>query len=366
VNVAICGGGTGGHLHPLLALAGELQSHEDLRISLFLNRKALSRELPFDGRIIALDVSGLGRDPSLSSLRALFAIPRAFLKARREMKKVDPHVAVAFGGYASVPGALAALTLRTPLILQEQNVIPGLANRMLAPFARVLAVSFEATLERFPRWRRKARVTGNPLYDYGEGVEVEDAFAFFGLQPDRKTVAVLGGSQGAASINRAVLELLELLKDREDIQILHSVGPGKYQEFLAEAAKVNTGRLVYRPFDFIRRMDLLYRCADIVVSRAGASTISELAASGCAAILVPYPFATAAHQDANAEVLAKVGAARVIKDSELDGAGLSRQLLELLGDPEKLAAMGLAAGRMGKPDAASSLARIVIETGRER
>lgn len=270
-------------------------------------------------------------------------------------------MAAAFGGYASVPGALAALSLRVPLVLHEQNVIPGLANRLLAPFARLLAVSFEDTLGEYPRWRRKAVVTGNPLLKppLPPG-EAGDAWEHFGLERNRMTLGVVGGSQGAASLNRAVLEALSPWRDRTDLQVVHSVGGNKYQEFMAQAAKVDTGGLIYRPLEFITRMDLLYDAADLVVCRAGASTVTELAAAGCAAVLVPYPYATAAHQDANAAVLEKAGAAVVIADSDLDGGRLSREVDGLLSDPVRLEEMRRSSLRVGRPRAARDLAELVL------
>jgi UDP-N-acetylglucosamine--N-acetylmuramyl-(pentapeptide) pyrophosphoryl-undecaprenol N-acetylglucosamine transferase len=296
----------------------------------------------------------------------MFALPKAIFLARREMKAEPPAVVVGFGGYASVPGSVAGLCVRAPLIIQEQNVIPGLANRLLASRADAIAVAFEATLEKFPRWRKKAAVTGNPLFDYDYGDGGEDAWSYFEIERGRLTVAVLGGSQGAASINRAVLELLPLLRDRDDLQIVHSVGPDKYQELEAEAAKVDKGKLVYRPLEFIKRMDLLYECADVAVSRAGASTISELAAAGCPAILVPYPYATAGHQEANAAVLTEAGGALLVRDDDLNGITLASLLQELLAQEGRLQNMGEAAGRLGKPDATARLAEMVLAVRREK
>jgi UDP-N-acetylglucosamine--N-acetylmuramyl-(pentapeptide) pyrophosphoryl-undecaprenol N-acetylglucosamine transferase len=296
----------------------------------------------------------------------MLALPKAVAAARREMKRELPDIVVGFGGYASIPGATAGLSLRVPLVIQEQNVIPGLANRLLAPLASGIAVAFEPTLQRYPRWRKKAEVTGNPLFDYGQAGGDSDAWAYFKIERERSTVAVLGGSQGAASLNRAVLELLSLLKGNDGLQIIHSVGPDKYQELAAEAAKLDKGRLIYRPVEFIKRMDLLYRCADIAVSRAGAATISELAVAGLPAILIPYPYATAGHQEANAGVLAEAGGAVLISDGELDGEVLARCLEALLGDAGRLRSMGEASRRLGKPDATKRLAEMILTIRRER
>jgi UDP-N-acetylglucosamine--N-acetylmuramyl-(pentapeptide) pyrophosphoryl-undecaprenol N-acetylglucosamine transferase len=314
---------------------------------------------------VILELSGFRRGSLGRNLRSVADLCRAFYACRREMKENKPGVAVAFGSYASVPGALAALSLRVPLVIHEQNVVPGLANRLLALGAEKLAVSFEETLRRYPRWGKKAVVTGNPLLRRPQGGEEESPWEHFDLEERRNTLAVVGGSQGAASLNRAVLEALPLWRDRDDLQVVHCVGKDKYEDFLKRAAKVDTGKLLYRPLEFVERMDLLYRAADLVVCRSGASTVSELAARGCAAILVPYPYATAAHQEANAAVLEKAGAARVIKDSELDGRRLEREVEALLRDPDRLNAMRVRSLREGKPDAARRLSELVLELAEE-
>jgi UDP-N-acetylglucosamine--N-acetylmuramyl-(pentapeptide) pyrophosphoryl-undecaprenol N-acetylglucosamine transferase len=365
VKVAICGGGTGGHLHPLLALAEELASHKGVEVTLFLSRKAPSSGTPRGERIILLETSGFSRNLDAANIKAAVEMARAFFICRREMKEWPPQVVVAFGGYASMPGAAAALSLRVPLVIHEQNVIPGLANRILAPGARRLAVSFEDTLEGRPRWRRKAVVTGNPLIKPPRRREDENPWAYFGLEEARKTLAVVGGSQGASSLNRAVLEALPLWRDREDLQVVHGVGRDKYQDYMAQVAKVGSGGMLYRPLDFIERMDLLYRVADLVVCRSGASTVTELAMAGCAAILVPYPYATVAHQDANAAVFQKAGAALVVKDSQLDGPRLHMEVDRLLSDPGKLNEMRISSLKEARPDAASQLSDLVLSLAKE-
>ena len=336
-----------------------------MELTLYLSRKSPSGALLEKHRVIPLEVSGFSRGPQLRNLRALAGLLRAFRVCRREMKDDPPRVAVGFGGYASVPGAAAALSRRIPLVIHEQNVVPGMANRLLAAGARVVAVSFARTLELRPRWRKKAVVTGNPLLQRDVEGDRGDAVDYFDVEKERKTLAVVGGSQGAASLNRAVLEALPLWRNRSDLQIIHSVGKDKYQEFTAQAAKVDTGTLLYRPLQFVERMDLLYEVADLAVCRAGASTVTELAVAGCAAVLVPYPYATAAHQDANAEVLAEAGAAVVIKDAELDGRRLAREVDGLIADESGLERMRGAARSVGRADAAASLAELVLSQAGE-
>ncbi len=331
-----------------------------MEITLFLSRKSPSSAILEKHRVVPLEVSGFSRGPDLRNIGALSGLVRAFFVCRREMKNDPPRVAVGFGGYASVPGAAAALSQRIPLVIHEQNVIPGMANRLLAAGARKVAVSFARTLEVRPRWRKKAVVTGNPLLERELVGDRDDAVDYFDLEKERKTLAVVGGSQGAASLNRAVLEALPSWRNRSDLQIIHSVGRDKYQEFMTRVAKVDTGSLLYRPLRFIERMDLLYEVADLAVCRAGATTVTELAVAGCAAVLVPYPYATAAHQDANAGVLAEEGAAVVIGDGELNGRRLADEVNSLLADEGRLEKMRAAARGVGRADAAASLAELVL------
>lgn len=348
-------------------MAEELASREGVELVLYINRKSPAAATVPRCRVVVLQVSGFARGLRWKNVRAVRELVGAVIQCRRDMRRAGPQAAVAFGGYASLPGALAAVSLRIPLVIHEQNVIPGLANRLLAPLARVITVSFTETVDACPRWRKKAVVTGNPLLRRGKEGEEEDPYRYFSLQEGRKTLAVVGGSQGAASLNRALLEALPAWKDREDLQILHAVGKEKFRDFVAEAAQVDCGGLTYRPFAFVERMDLLYRVADLVVCRAGASTIAELAEWGKGAILVPYPHATASHQDANAEVLRRCGAAVVVPDGELNGLRLREEVERLLGEEGRLRAMGEAARREARPQAASQVAETVlalIEEGR--
>ncbi len=341
-------------------MAEELASREGVEVALYLNRKSPSSALLEGKKVVPVEASGLVRRLDASNLKALAEVCRACAHCRREMRGDRPAVAVAFGGYASVPGALAALSLRVPLVLQEQNVIPGLANRLLAPAASAIAVAFSRTLEGRRGWARKAVVTGNPLLRPPRPQAREEALRAFSLQSGRKTLAVVGGSQGAASLNRAVLGALPRWGGRRDMQLLHAVGRDKFGEFMAAAGKHEPAPFIYRPMQFVERMDLLYAAADLVVCRAGAATISELAAAGCPSILVPYPHATAAHQDANAEVLAAAGAALVLDDGALDGRRLVAEVDTLLQDEGRLEEMREAARGLGRPDAAARLAEVVL------
>ncbi len=332
-----------------------------MELTLFLSSKTPTGSLLAERKVVELELRGFSRTFSPGNLRSLALLFSAFRRSRAEMKKLRPDVAVSFGGYAGVPGSLAAVSLRVPLVIHEQNAVPGLANRMLAPLARKVAVSFRCTLDESPRWRKKAVLTGNPLLARAAEREINDPWSFFGLERGRMTLAVVGGSQGAASLNRAVLEALPAWKERSDLQVVHSVGVDKFGEITSLMEGWDVGRLIYRPFPYIERMDLLYSVADLVVCRAGASTVAELAEAGCPSILVPYPYATAGHQDANAAVLVSIGAAVMVPDRELDGERLRGEADALLSDASRLERMREAARQVASPDAAARLADVVME-----
>jgi UDP-N-acetylglucosamine--N-acetylmuramyl-(pentapeptide) pyrophosphoryl-undecaprenol N-acetylglucosamine transferase len=288
---------------------------------------------------------------------------RAFVRSLGEMRWRRPDVAVAFGSYASIPPALAALSLGIPLVIHEQNVVPGRANRLLAWAAMRCAVSFPETLSRVPSWGKKAVVTGNPLLRPPGKGDRREALVHFGLEEGRFTLGVVGGSQGARTLNRAVREAVSLWAGRDDLQLVHSVGEKDYGE-LAGLASRGDGGLIYRPFTFIERMDLLYEVADLMVCRAGAGTVSELAAYGCASILVPFPHA-GGHQEDNARVLAEAGAALVCKDEEFNGRKLKDMVEELMADGPRLEEMKRRAAARGRPGAAAALADLVLQVAGE-
>lgn len=288
----------------------------------------------------------------------------ALCRSLRLMGKWRPRVAVAFGSYASIPPAMAAILLRIPLVIHEQNVVPGRANRLLAPLAKRCAVSFQETLAFAPYWTRKAEITGNPiLREPGRG-DLGEALRYFSLEEGRFTLGVVGGSQGSRTLNRAVREVLDLWEGRKDIQIVHSVGERDYEEFSGLVSR-DGGGLIYRPFRFIDRMDLLYGVADLMVCRAGASTVSELAAHGCASVLVPFPYA-GGHQMENAMVLERAGAALVCEDREFSGAKLRDMVEGLMDDRSRLEEMKRRAAARGKPEAAKNLADLVLRVAEER
>lgn len=370
-TVLLAGGGTGGHVFPSLAVAEALRAtRPDLRVEFVGTSRGLeSRLVPQAGWTLhTVGALPLARRLSPSTLR----LPVVALRAARavgELIRTRGVVAgCGLGGYVSVPLALAARRARIPLVLHEQNAVPGLANRLASRWADAVAVSFPDSAQRFPRSDRVV-VTGNPVRPGLAGVDRAalraEALAAFDLDPERSTLLVFGGSQGARRINEAVVASAALWAAPERLQILHATGRGEHAAVTAawQAALAGPGRAapVVRCQDFIARMDLAYAAADVVVCRAGASTIAELTVLGVPSVLVPYPYASADHQSANARALAAAGGALVVADADLDAAALVDACEPLLVQPALRAEMVAAAGAFGRPDAAAAVADLVLD-----
>jgi len=367
VRAVIGTGGTAGHVFPALATAGRLRDRLGAEVIFVGRAEGQEAQLvPAAGfRLVTVEAVPFRRTVSLSTLRAPFSALRAATRCRTIVRQAD--VVVGMGGYVSVPVSLAARRERVPLVLHEQNAMPGLANRLAARWARVVALSFLEAGRRLPR-RTRSVVTGNPVRDAILRVReeraalAEEAAGELDLEPGRRTVAVFGGSQGALRLNRAAVELCGILADRSDLQVLLVTGPRHHD--VVRARLPATGGLVVRSVPFVERMELVYAAADVVVSRAGATTVAELTACGVPAILVPYPYATGRHQEANARAVERAGGATVLLDDLAGGAEVAGRVEALLEDPAKLESMGRAARRFGRPDAADALADLAASVAK--
>jgi UDP-N-acetylglucosamine--N-acetylmuramyl-(pentapeptide) pyrophosphoryl-undecaprenol N-acetylglucosamine transferase len=359
-TILIAGGGTGGHVFPSLAVAQALSREPDVEIAFIGTARGLeSRLVPEAGwPLHQVEVLPLARSlsPSLAFVPA--ALLRATAAVMRLIGETDAAAAAVFGGYVSLPLALAAWRTGIPYVVHEQNAVPGLANRLAARRAAALAASFPSSVGRFGRGVR-VEVTGNPVRPGLAALDRPalrpEALAAFGLDPQRRTLLVFGGSQGALRINAALAEAHPRWSDPHRLQILHATGRGR------QAAAPDGGGPLIRPVEFIERMDLAYAAADVVLCRAGASTIAELTVLGLPSVLVPYPHATAGHQMANARDLAAAGGAVVVPDAELDGAALVAAIEPLLRDERRRSAMAAAARRFAHPDAAERVAALVLD-----
>jgi UDP-N-acetylglucosamine--N-acetylmuramyl-(pentapeptide) pyrophosphoryl-undecaprenol N-acetylglucosamine transferase len=364
MKVLIAGGGTAGHVFPALALARRLVTagHEVRFAGTATGQEA--RLVPEAGFAFdAVPASPFERKVSMRTLKAPITAVRSIGSSRPLADWSD--VVVGMGGYVSVPVALSALRARRPLVVHEQNAVPGLANRTLARPARAVALAFAEARRAFPR-RTRTIVTGNPVREQILAVSTDrdrlrkEAVAELDLDEDRRTVVVFGGSQGALHVNRSVADAIRRL-DRDDLQVLILTGPA--HEAGVRASLPSGGRVVARVRGFLERMELAYAVADLVVARAGATTVAEIAVCGVPSLLIPYPYATGRHQEANARSLQRAGAATMLLDDELDGAVLADRIARIADDTHRLREMGNRARAWARPDAAEALADVVLEEG---
>jgi undecaprenyldiphospho-muramoylpentapeptide beta-N-acetylglucosaminyltransferase len=302
---------------------------------------------------------GIERRLTLASIGAVIGLVRALFLAVVLVRRRRPAVVIGLGGYASVACGVAAFVWRVPLVVSEQNAVPGAANRFLARWARASAVSFEGT--RLPR----AVVTGNPVRSEVLAVDRardrNEARRRIGVEGERSVLAAFGGSLGARRINDAIVAAIPGWHDRDDLHIRHVSGSRDHDQIAARVPLDDTAPLAYDLVEYEDDMPTVYAAADLALCRAGATSVAELAAVGCPSILVPLPSAPGDHQMANARALAAAGGATVVADAELDATRLQVEVDTMFSDPEALAAMGRAAAAFARRDAASAVVDLVVE-----
>jgi UDP-N-acetylglucosamine--N-acetylmuramyl-(pentapeptide) pyrophosphoryl-undecaprenol N-acetylglucosamine transferase len=362
VKVLITGGGTGGHLFPALAVADALAKlphpPEVLFVGSLTGLEATT--VPQAGYSFkGLPAMSLPRRLSFRLFRAGIANIRSVIKAREILDGWKPDIIFATGGFASAAILVAGWMARIPVVLHEQNSVPGLTNRIASRFAREVHLTYSASRCHFPR-RGHLRLSGVPLREGIAQGSRGKALRLFRLEDDRRTVLVFGGSQGAHKLNEAVADALPRFAGRKDVQFVVQAGQ-KDHAWVLERCRTVPVRTWVRPF--ILNMGDAYAAADLVVCRAGALTLAELAATGRPAILVPYPHATANHQMLNAEVPVDAGAAVLIPDGDLTGELLAQKITELLDEPRLLRMMSIQSMKLARPDATDRLVRAIRRIG---
>ncbi len=364
MRMVIAGGGTGGHIFPGLAVAEELKRRDPEGEVMFIGteRGIEARVIPREGFPIQfIRAEGvLGRSLA-GKLSAMLGVGLSVFGAREILRNVRPDIVLGTGGYVSVPPVVAAWSMAIPTLIMEQNLMPGLANRFLGRLASGVAITYHDSAGFFRRDR--TRLTGNPVRQAILKGRRDAALRLFELAEGRFTVFIMGGSLGARSINAAIAGALGTLADlKDDIQFLHQSGEADY----------NMVRSAYRQFGFkamvapfIYKMAEAYAVADLVVARAGASTLAELTALGKPSVLVPYPHASG-HQELNAKKLLEAEACRVIWDSRLDGPSLGAVIREIASSEEARAEMVRNAKSLGRPDAAARVVDMAVALVRGR
>ncbi|MGH8058049.1 MAG: undecaprenyldiphospho-muramoylpentapeptide beta-N-acetylglucosaminyltransferase [Candidatus Entotheonellia bacterium] len=358
MRIVIVGGGTGGHLYPGIAVAHELQRFDPYAAITFIGSKAagereivLREGFAFSG----ITASGFTRRKPSERMLSVAHLIRGILQSIRILREVRPSMVLGLGSYVSGPAVLAARGLRIPCVIQEQNLLPGLTNRTLGRIANRIAVSFDDSVSYFSA--SKVIVTGNPVRAAIREVARSDP------QPNgRFHLLLFGGSQGAHRLNSAMVQALPLLTAaQEALWVVHQTG----QDDFSTVQKAYTEMAfpgVVRPY--IQDIAQEYRTADLVICRAGASTIAELTVCGRPALLVPFPYAANQHQEHNARVLVSAGAAKPLPDHELSGELLAEQIGYHLQHPEEVTQMAAHSRALGKPDAAVRVAQLCLEVCR--
>lgn len=353
LSVIIAGGGTGGHIYPGIAIAQEFKRRHAATEIVFVGtaRGMETKIVPREGfRLELIEVAALKGMSVTKRISSLLLLPKSFFVVRSLIRRCKPDVVIGVGGYLSGPVVLVASLMRIPTMVAEQNALPGLTNRLLARFVRAAAVSFEEARAFFGS---KAEITGNP-------VRAE----FFDVPEKSLNVSApvhilfTGGSQGAHPINEALMAALPLLKSESaHLTITHQTGekdcPG-----VRAAYEANGIRAEVKPF--IERMIDEFAKADLIVCRAGATTVAELAAAGRPALMIPFPQAADDHQRRNAEAVERAGAGRLILQSELTGERLAHEMLQLIHDPQKLKQMAAQSRHLARRDAAARVVDLAI------
>jgi UDP-N-acetylglucosamine--N-acetylmuramyl-(pentapeptide) pyrophosphoryl-undecaprenol N-acetylglucosamine transferase len=333
-RIIISGGGTGGHIFPAIAIANAIKQIEPAAEILFVgaNGRMEMEKVPAAGyKIEGLNIAGLQRSIKLSNLSFPFKLISSLIKAGNIISRFRPQVAVGVGGYASGPLLYMATRKRVPGLIQEQNSYPGITNKLLAGRVEKICVAYDKMNRFFPE--NKIIFTGNPVRE--DMVEISgkrnEAATYFNLDLTKPVLLVVGGSQGARSINRAIQSGLKSISD-SGVQLIWQCGKLFYEEAKKSVDELNAGNI--RVFDFITRMDYAYSLSDAIVSRAGASTVSELCIVGKPAILVPLPTAAEDHQTHNCKALVEKNAAILVRDADAANV-LVNTALELVQDNQR-------------------------------
>lgn len=365
VKVIFAGGGTGGHLFPAIAMAEEFKKrYPESEVFFVGTKRGLEAKVVLKRgfKLHYIKIKGIKRRLDFKILLFPFYVLLSLLQSYQILKGVSPDLVVGTGGYVSFPVVFLASLKNIPSLIQEQNSYPGISTRILSLWADRVCLAYPESIKYFIK-KKNLKVIGNPVREdiserFIEDQEIEKeggkkiSLKKFNLESDKKTVFILGGSQGSKAINDALLDGLDLLEKEKDIQILWQTGKSDYLR-IKDMVKVYKSKISV--LSFIENMSEAYKVSDLLVSRAGALTLAEILCCGKPALLIPYPFAASDHQRHNAESLKEGGAAEIILQKDLNGRALFKIVLELLKDEQRLKKMAEASKRLSQPEATSYL-----------
>lgn len=370
MRIIVSGGGTGGHIYPAITLINNIKKIRPDAEFLYVGTKRgleadiVPREkIPF----ATLKISGFERRLTMKNFAVLGRALGSLIKARHIVKQFKPDVAVGTGGYVCGPILMASALMGIPSLIQEQNAISGVTNKILARFVDKIAVGYERAAKYFPE--RKTVFTGNPIRDDIMLSTRDEGMMEFSLDPAKKTVLVSGGSRGAHSINKAMLDVHRHFANNYRVQIMHVTGKTEYDFVKNGLIKMGIDRHKadnIAVYPYLYDMPKALAASDIAVFRAGATSLAELTARGVPSVLIPYPFAAENHQEFNARELERNGAGKVILNKDLTGEKLIATLEDMLSSENKLQDMAEASRNMGKPDAAQTIAEMIVNLAENR
>ncbi|MCG1012167.1 undecaprenyldiphospho-muramoylpentapeptide beta-N-acetylglucosaminyltransferase [Tepidanaerobacter sp. GT38] len=355
----LAGGGTGGHIYPAIAIAqGIKETFPDADILFIGTNRGLEKELVKKAGfpLKTIRVKGFRRKLSLDTLISIKELVHGAFDSFSLIKKEKPDMVIGTGGYVAGPVLFFASIMGIPSAIHEQNVTPGVTNKILARFVDRIFVSFSDSMKFFPKG--KTFLVGNPVRKEISSGNRLSALKKFGLSPDIPVVLCFGGSQGAARINDAICKIIEAIKDNARFQLIHITGKNHYDKIKSTLENKGItldrlGHIIVRPY--IYEMQDSYAAADLVISRAGALTISELSACGKPAILIPLPTAANHHQDYNAKYMEENGAAVVMHEDKLSGETLLRTIENIIFDKSRLHKMSMASKNLAREDAVEKM-----------
>ena len=364
MRIILTGGGTGGHIYPALAVAERLQAlHPDCEILYVGTDRGLEndivpkRNLPFR----TIHAEGLPRKLTPALLKAVKKSADGCLEARKIVKSFQPDVVIGTGGYVCGPVVLAAKLQGVPTMIHEQNAFPGITNKLLARFANCIMVNFEESKKYFVH-KERIKVTGLPVRQEVLAVGKNESLAYFGFSAEKTTLLVSGGSRGARSLNRAMVDAYPELLKHPDLQIIHLTGKTDYEDTMTALQEKGIDiaehpRVVIK--SYLDEMQYGLGAADFCVGRAGATFLAEVTACGLPCILIPYPYAAENHQEYNAKALVEQNAASMLLDKDLTGSTLCRAVLSLYQNSENRKQMAAQSFAMGKRDALAQIVDLV-------
>lgn len=363
MRVILSGGGTGGHIYPAVSIAKEIKKQHKTAEILFIGteRGLESSIVPKEGfKLIKIKVRGFRRKLSFENITAVAESFIGLFSVSRIIRDFKPDIVIGTGGYVCGSVLLAASLMNIPTLIHEQNAFPGITNKILSRLVDIIAVNFEEAKKYFPK-NDKVIVTGNPIRSSMLSISKEEGLKEFGFDRGLPVIFVVGGSRGAKKLNESVMLLAKHCVGKKNFQMLHMTGETQYDDILkkyaGEKIPLDTGYLKVMPY--IYNMPHALAASDIVISRCGASTLSEITALGKPSILIPYPYATDNHQEYNARALEKHGAAIVILDRDLNAEILYNEIADMLNKQERISKMAARSKELGRTDAAYSIVKAV-------